>query len=174
MTKIIHSTERLLLANQFRILAKLNADGYQWERLVRIVEEGITSYYPEVFAAIGTEISPGTQQEVHNILTMFDHIYQVVEQLSSTEQKALEADLDYLKFTGFNRTHEGDHYGFLDFLITEDNKYRRLSKQINTYERRLDAYINMYKVYKSNRYSQQLTSNDLLKLIEVAKSTPDV
>lgn len=174
MRSCISNTERLLLVNQFRILSKLNADEYQWERLIRILEEGITSYYPEVFEVIKTEISPSIQEEIHNILTMFDHIYRAIEQLSNAEKKALEADLDYIKFTGFNRTHENDHYGFLDFLINEDNKYHRLSKQMHTDERKLDTYMNMYRVYKNIRNNQELTSKNLWKLIEVAKSTPDV
>mgnify|MGYP001296411787 CR=1 FL=1 len=55
--KTLSITERQILANQFKILSKLEDDNEFYERKVEILEEGYTGQYREIFVVSEKEIS---------------------------------------------------------------------------------------------------------------------
>lgn len=115
--------ERAILANQYRILEKLDpqrASDYAQSR--EIVESGYEFLYETIDPAIKTAaVPPEASQEVYSILDMFQALETSVRRMGSG------AETLSIAFEGFDGEHDEHHYGFAYFLRRKQGKWSELS-----------------------------------------------
>jgi uncharacterized protein YfbU (UPF0304 family) len=108
--------ERLTLANQFRMLEKLdleNADEYKKNR--DIIVNGYTIQYDEVLTEIDDEMSVEECRYVYDVLNMYRALIRSYEDLK--DKKDLTSD--NVKFRGFDANEESKQWAFTKHLQEE-------------------------------------------------------
>jgi uncharacterized protein len=102
--------ERLTLANQYKILEKVDSENEkQYSTLRKILEGGITFCYDRVFEDISEELGSEKSYFVVNVVNMFLALQYSFEQLE--DNKGLE-EADLL-FRGFDK-QDDDEWRFLE------------------------------------------------------------
>ena len=94
--------ERLILANQYRILSALNekeARHYGYPNRIPILESGFEDHYHEIFGSIAEPPSAEVCAEVADILNLFDAIYE------STNGQPLNLSASKVLATTHSTTH---------------------------------------------------------------------
>ena len=164
--KTLTITERQILANQFRILSKLEDDTEYYEKRAEIVENGYTGQYGEVFLVDQEETDYNICRETHDILNMFRYISNSIPNLTDEERESL--NLDKLTFKGFDANND-EHYHYASFMIEKLGKWAEHKEMyLNSHNSMtISAYRKMLPVYKkvldSNRYD--FNFDDLKDLI---------
>ena len=161
-------TERQILANQFRILSKLEDETEYYEKKAEIVENGYTGQYGEVFNVDQEEMDYNYCTETHDILNMFRYISNTIPNLTEEEKASL--NLNKLTFEGFDGNND-EHYHYTRFMIEKQGKWAEHkelylnshnSMTISNYRKML---LVCKKVLDSKRYD--LNFEDLKELISV-------
>lgn len=135
--------ERQILANQFKILSKIENDTHTYEMKIEILENGYTEMYFEVFDLNIDEIPIGVCEETTQILHMYRRINNTIAGLSETER--IDLDLEQIKFEGFDAQKDG-HYHYMNFLIDNMNLWPEYS----------DIYLNCHSPYQLSKYQRML------------------
>ncbi len=142
--------ERLILANQYKILSELSRlreDDYEAKRNLvnqEIFENGYEGEYQEVFQGYDEVISVDVSNETSAILTMYNRINDAVELLTSEEKSNLH--LDKIAFEGFD-ANNGDHYRYLLFITEKLDKWQKY-KNVN---------LNSHSIFSIKKYRSMLT-----------------
>ncbi|MGC2299507.1 MAG: YfbU family protein, partial [Acidobacteriaceae bacterium] len=104
MAITLSRTERLILANQFQILATLKPDeADNYSSLIEIAERGFSERYGDLFSGIhAEELSPEECAHVGRVLEMFWNLQDSVDQLEAPE----ELKADDVIFPGFDGNNE--------------------------------------------------------------------
>ena len=143
--RIDHLTEseRLLMANQFKILAKLAPEQEEdYLQKAEIVEAGYPDLYHELFSGLLEETPSEVCEETHEILTMYRAINNVISQLTDEQKEAL--NLRAIEFDGFDANHD-KHYYFMKFM---------LEKMDGMYEEYQGMYLNSHTATSLPRYKR--------------------
>jgi len=139
-------TERVLIANQNRILAFLDTnDSENYLLKAEIAEKGYEGLYEKLFESINEEVPKEICDETYEILTM----YQVINNLTSSllpEQKE-QVDMKKIRFEGFDLNND-KHYFFMKFIVEKTEQYEEYK----------DAYLNSNSISSLRKYRQMLTA----------------
>lgn len=163
------NTERVMLANQYRILAKLNNEdeetGY-YTKKAHIIEHGYEWYYDQILSVHET-VPTAISTETMDILMMFRQLDAYVAQLPGDQRATL--DLDKLKFDGFDGNND-PHYHFATFIIDKDDRFvERKGTYLNSHtSASIGKYRRMLPVYNERRAVGHLTLDDLMAIQDVA------
>jgi uncharacterized protein YfbU (UPF0304 family) len=137
--------ERLSLANQFRIRAKLEPnDAEDHNYSADILERGYELFYPEIFQHIYEPISAEDGNEVGDILTLY-------RLLQAAYSKGIPKPTEgYATFQGFDANND-DQYGFAAFWIKRPGSWDELkSAPPNSHSRgSLPIYRRMLVAWKA-------------------------
>ncbi len=148
-------TERLLLANQYAILASLNPDhASHYENLAEILLMGYEGLYDvHLFSTVENVVSREQCNVVFEILNMFRDFPKEISGLNDTEKKKLT-------FQGFDG-HQGPYLYFAKFLIERIGSYpeHKSLKLDNHGERKIESYMKMLDKYKEIKQAKQLWEN---------------
>lgn len=159
--------ERQILANQYRLLAKIEKDSY-YETLADILVSGYTGKYHEVFDVHQDEIPIEICEETSEILNMYRRIDVTIASLKQEEKEQL--NLEKLKFEGFDANNDS-HYHYGKFMI----------EKLNLWEEHKDIYFNSHSQFPLMKYKKMLeyhnnkielgnydiTFDDLIKMQEL-------
>jgi uncharacterized protein YfbU (UPF0304 family) len=164
--------ERILLVNQYRILAALYPDEKEsYERKEEILRRGYVAHYNGLEEWWGEEVSEARSEIVTNVLLLYDDL-----------QQAPEADKAgippfYLRFQGFSANEESDLYEYLLFYLDRyfGPKYTNLrepGQDMNSHVPMLRVYNPMLAVYDKFRGDQRflgrkLTRAEILEILKV-------
>jgi len=167
--KKLSITERQILANQFRILAKFDDGNNDYEGKAEILEKGYTGEYDSVFSSvIDKEVPFQICQETSEILQMYRVINNCIRSLSQEEQDSLE--LDRLEFNGFDGNHD-PHYHYMKFLVEKMNLWDEYKEtNLNSHSQYpLTKYRKMleYKKVVESHKRYDLTKDDLEKILRL-------
>ncbi len=141
--------DRVLLINQYRILAALSKDDEShYLELIQILEHGYEIFYSMVDEWISDDMPEEAGRFVLNVLDL----YRVVEDAKRSTRDTRLAEHDFGVFPGFDGNNESEYLGFCRFLIEKQGKFQEqeqyLSKNdgmnshmpmIQKYQRMLDA-----------------------------------
>lgn len=152
--------ERLLIANQFRILEKLypdEADYYSSNR--KVLERGYKLHYGEIFESFYEEMSERECKEVIDILDMYRAITFSYRDLSDKDEIREEE----IRFYGFDGNNEIRQYLYAKFFILELDRFNELTygqknPELNSHSQRIDKYKKMLIVWNSFNNSHSLTA----------------
>ena len=118
MTDIkLTSTERLILANQYKILSNIdNKYATSYDAQIKIVEAGIEGMYQILFENISESIfDKFATEETYQILEMY-------RQLEPDLSNSKIPDADKLKFEGFDGNND-KHYIIMSILVIDMGLY---------------------------------------------------
>ncbi|MFH1309971.1 MAG: YfbU family protein [Candidatus Omnitrophota bacterium] len=160
--------ERLILANQYEILATSNSKDKDKERSYlekkEIIEKGCLCEYEKLFESIQeNEMTEEKYQEVREILTMFNDIQWSYENLS--DKRGI--DEKEIIFKGFDLNLETGQYRYAEVFLNKSgtsNKFLpKRSRELNSHSPMLKKYRKMYSVWNaiSNRIPKGLNEEQI-------------
>lgn len=141
-------TERLILANQFKILAHLEPENESsYRENIEILEKGFSIFFDNLTMTMYDELSKEDGELVLDTLDLYRATFYF---------KKNGGDLHELKnteFMGFDGNYETEHLSFVEFLICTQGKYQELlndcpSKDFNSHTPmipRYTKYVNRWK-----------------------------
>ena len=129
----LSKVERLMLANQLRILEKVdseNADGYKKDR--DIIVHGYAIEYEDVFTEIYSEMSVEECRYVYDVLDLYRVLIRSYDELKDKEGLTP----DDVKFQGFDGNNESKRWAFAEHLKREGRWTESLSGYLNSHSMR--------------------------------------
>jgi uncharacterized protein len=128
----LSAVDRCSLILHHEVLASLTADPEEedggWDvryhrRMIKVLSEGFTAEYSDMFQAIRPELPQRECQLVHDILQMFGILERSMEALSDDERAGIGEPAEYaLRFRGFdfNDSREARLASYAQFLVSTD------------------------------------------------------
>jgi uncharacterized protein YfbU (UPF0304 family) len=156
---------RLLLVNQYRILAILDKDNASSHQInADILEEGHIGLYSSITDSLSNGSTAEVGEEVHQILTMFRVIDNSLASLDAGERQQL--DSKSLEFEGFDANEPEGHYSFARFIMSRLGLYQEHNPlDLNSHSGlSLPGYRAMLRIYKSFSNRSYLTAEQLQQL----------
>jgi uncharacterized protein len=160
--------ERLILANQYRILSALNvedASHYDYPNRIRILESGFEGHYHEIFGSIADPPAEELCANVADILNLFDAIYE------STDDQPPEP----LRFGGFDYNTEYEELEYAQFRYDRrgGGEFRHIPRPRNSHCPVIKGYLRMVKRRKERQMPYPFLQEHLEELIS-ALTTADL
>jgi uncharacterized protein len=166
--------QRLMLVNQYRILALLDpeqADYYN--RAATVIESGYQITLTDPFRHLSDPMSEDDCRLVYRILTMYTTLQQSYEAL---EDKAGLEPSDVV-FRGFDGNNEGEYLGYARFLMEQEDKYGHLKlvgKSLNSHAPVLPGYRRMVAVWepmqKALKVDGELTAEQIRTILDARRA----
>jgi len=164
--------ERLILANQYEILATLSSNDKDREKSYlerkKIVDEGYLYEYECLFESIQeNKMTEGEYQEVSEILTMYNDIQYSYKNLADKGG----IDEQEIIFEGFDMNLEAGQYCYTNFLLTKLGTDRQFlpkrSPDLNSHLPKLKKYRKMYAVWKAipNKIPKMLKKDQIKSIL---------
>lgn len=150
--------ERLILANQYRILSALNekdADYYHYPKIIQILESGFEDHYHEIFDSIAEPPPAEMCADVADILNLFTAIYE------STNGRPPEP----LRFEGFDHNTEYEALRYAQFLCDRPGGFKHIPRPENSHSSVMESYLRMVKRRKERKMPFDLSQEHLEDLI---------
>ncbi len=164
--------DRLVLANQFAILEKLDPKEAEWYAQSRdVLESGYELMYGAVFRSISDDTMSEEQcEEVNRIMFMFSHLKVVYDELPD------KSGVEEPHFEGFDGNGEDKELCFAQFCCDLRGGYKNIvpgEHVPNSHSARLGIYRRMLAVYDMERKDDKKLSKESLKKILAARVHAD-
>lgn len=161
--------ERLLLINQYEILAVIKPDeAHHYMQLSKILTEGYEIFYDTIDEWIDEGMSESESRFVLDVLDL----YRVIEDFKLKSQSAEIAAHSLSYFRGFDGNNEGSYLSFTRFLIedqgkfSEQRQYFPKNDRLNSHMTMVDNYRRMLHVWSGYGRSFDLTEEQVLAILE--------
>jgi uncharacterized protein YfbU (UPF0304 family) len=160
--------ERLILANQYKILEKLYPDeAEEYANCRKALEYGFSLNYGWLARLIFDEMTEDKCQEVIDILNMYRAItfsYRDIDDKS-------DIDTQWVKFQGFDGNEETDQYSYAVYFISDLKRFDELTydlemPDLNSHCPVLDDYRAMLAFWKSKGTPNAMNKDMLIELLE--------
>lgn len=162
--------DRLLLANQYAILAKLTdgqeAEGYETAR--KAVERGYSAFYE--YGDLSR--NPMTHEDCSQVGKIMD-MYFILQRSTEELDHADGIDDDRLPFPGFDGNNETPQYGYASFLVNDLDRYANLvieDDHLNSHRPMLEQYRRMLDEFEPRRRrtfgTQLLDREDVIAVLD--------
>ena len=160
--------ERLIIANQLKILEKLypeEAKGYSEHR--KAIEHGFKLHYSWLTECLHEEMPEAESREVLDILAMYSAItfsYKKAEDKEGLEESKI-------KFHGFDGNNEGNQFGYALYFIVDLGRYTELTggaeyPDLNSHGRiEIDDYKKMLNIWNQYEDKSSLTIAQIKELL---------
>lgn len=156
-------TERVILANQYRLLEALvpdEADYFAQRR--QIVEKGYAIHYSEIDQWFYDEMEPEASREVLDILNMFRALTKAARQNLSVGAK--------LNFEGFDGNEEAAEFGYVTFLIETLGRFTEIDiNELNSHWPMLERYRAMLAEWRECKEKYELTQAEIDRIAAAAE-----
>jgi hypothetical protein len=161
-------TERVIIANQFKILEKLypeEAEYYSNHR--RALECGYKLHYADIVENFYDEMSEEECREVIDILDMYraltDSYNRLPDKAGINERE--------IRFAGFDGNEETSQYLYAQYFIVDLDRFQELTygqihPDLNSHWPKLDKYRAMLEVWKPIGDRHNLNSNQIRAILE--------
>lgn len=162
-------TERITLANQFRILTKIDPDyahHYSLEDKIKILEGGFEGQYGQIYGRfMENHLSPEDCKLVEK--TMLLHSW-----LMDWEGKT-NIDVSEFRQVQFDVNNETDHYSFAKFLYERSPEgYQGVIGVVDAHRPTLHRWRRMVKAWEDKQYSTD-SEADVSSIITAGTSTTE-
>lgn len=140
----LEKKDRLILINQYKILAKLETnDAHYYKELVEILENGYEIFYSLLDQWIDEEMPRNKSRFVLDILDL----YRAIEDLKRKTKDERLLTHSYGNFRGFDGNNESEYLGFTRFLIEIQGKFQE-QKQYYYENDHLNSHCPMTQKYE--------------------------
>ncbi len=137
--------DRVVLINQYRILAALNPnDNGRYEELIEILESGYQIFYSMVDEWISEDMAESEGRLVLDIL----NLYRGIEDLKRTTQDERLSQHRLAYFRGFDGNEETQYMAFARFVIETQGKFQE-QKQYLIKNDNLNSHMPMVDTYRA-------------------------
>jgi uncharacterized protein len=167
MTLELTPAERVIIANQCRILEKLYPEESDfYARWRNAIESGYQMDYDDGAPWLDSGLPARECQEVWDILKMFDQMmfaYDLLQDKSGIEPYSVQ-------FHGFDGNNECAHLGYADHIINKMDRFQRLKDcgdSLNSHSQVLDTYRRMLEVWRPME-GRQLTKEQIVAITTAA------
>jgi uncharacterized protein YfbU (UPF0304 family) len=162
-TVMLTQVERLALVNQYKVLQALHKDDdylvKHYQALEEIFAHGYVELYGEAFGQLSDETPMKVSDEVISILEMHQAM------LTSLGQIPKPADLERVKFRGFDANSESEQFRFAKFFTEEGDKYRAI-QIFNSHMPTLERYRRMLAEWEHFGRRLQLTKPQIESILD--------
>lgn len=139
----ITKRDRLILINQYRILANLDkSEAERYEELISILENGYSIFYSQLDEWISDEMP---EEEGRFVLGVLD-LYRAIEDVKRASKDSRLLAHAYSFFRGFDGNSETEHMSFCRFLIEKQGKFQE-QKQYLPKNDNLNSHMPMTEKY---------------------------
>jgi len=156
-------TERVILANQYRLLEVLvpdEADYFAQRR--EIVEKGYAIHYSEIDQWFYEEMEPEASRDILDILNMFRAISNAAHRKLSVSAK--------LTFEGFDGNEESSEFGYVTFLVETLKRFTEINaNQLNSHCPMLKRYRAMLAEWRECKVEYELTQAEVDRIAAAAE-----
>ena len=164
--------ERLLLANQYQILSKLDPEDASHDMLREALENGYEAAYQDV---LSLRILDGLSVDECRFVQEAMDLYWTL-QLSYEELEAkAEIEESRTEFTGFDDNHETPYMAYARYLVEKERRFPslKLSRDpFNSHTPMLEHYRRQIDLWKLMDQKRILTLEDMATILEV-RGGPD-
>ncbi|HEX3682227.1 MAG TPA: YfbU family protein [Bryobacteraceae bacterium] len=162
----LSKVERLILANQFRILEKIDPDEARDSQMaLEILRNGYTLDYESLVSHFDKEVSEATCREVRDILDLYRALKKALRELPEGTLTEKEAT-----FKGFDGNEETEHYSYVLFLIEVQRKWgESATAELNSHCPMLERYRPMLEQWKRCPKKWDLTAEDIGRILETER-----
>jgi uncharacterized protein YfbU (UPF0304 family) len=163
-------TERIIIANQFKILAKLYPeDAVRYIHFREALENGYKLHYAEIVKPYKNEMPEEECMEVINILDMYSALTHSYNRL----QETTGVNGDEILFDGFDSNDETHQYLYANYVIKDLERFSILisgqsSPDLNSHSKRLGKYRKMLSVWKSYNKEYNLNLKQIRDILDAA------
>ncbi|RMC99885.1 hypothetical protein EAY64_06145 [Aquitalea palustris] len=143
----ITDAERLILANQYQILAELevlnkHGDGKEYSELSNDLRDGYSFFYDGFFdAVLSNVLDKDDESFVLNTLDLFSTLKASYDELDKAQQAEIYAK--GISFDGFDGNHETELLGFVDALAKHNRFFTILDGKMG-----LNSHAPMVSIYQ--------------------------
>jgi uncharacterized protein YfbU (UPF0304 family) len=137
----ISLNDRIILANQYRILELLDQDSAgHHSNLRKALEDGYTLHYKDLAGGFGTELGEEECREVISILQMYRALSSSYEHLTDKG----EISPQQVEFPGFDGNDETKQFSYAGYLVDDLGNWREFQgRDLNSHFAMLPRYRNM-------------------------------
>jgi uncharacterized protein YfbU (UPF0304 family) len=163
----LSKTERLMLANQYRILeVVVPEEAAYYAKMREALEEGYVSAYEQVFENVDDGLSEEDCRFVGDTLAVYDALQLCYDNLS--DKSGIDEGL--LLFPGFAGNYEARHLGYCQFVVKKEKRFegvRLLGNNYNSPARMIPLYANMIAKHKEFGERSQLRWSECQSILDV-------
>ncbi len=165
----ISKRDRLILINQYKILASLNKDEAEYyQELISILESGYAIFYSQLDEWISDEMP---QQEGRFVLDVLD-LYRAIEDVKRASKDNRLLAHNYSYFRGFDGNNETGYMSFCRFLIEiqgkfqEQRQYLLKNDNLNSHMPMIDKYSRMLEEAKKLPNKWSMSIDEALRILD--------
>ncbi len=169
--------DRIKLAQNFQILAKLYPDESAWyNNAAEVLRSGYELLYDEIFQGVYDDkdvLDEKTSLYVMEVLAMYDNMNYAMTRL---KDKPDVSEYD-LKFPGFDGNNEPTLLGFANFFCRTRNAFERVlvdGRILNSHMPTGDLYERMLTAYRLSEDKNRLTGKDIERILEAQPYPKDI
>lgn len=119
--------DRIILANQYKILSKLDVDSSEkYEELVEILENGYEIFYNQIGGWISND---HPEEDGRFVLDILD-LYRAIDDLKRKTKDDRILNHIYSIFRGFDGNNEAEELSFCRFLVIKQGKFQEQKKYL--------------------------------------------
>jgi len=160
------NAQRLILSNQYLLMAKLDPDNsLKYQRLQTIVESGYELQMKELNKEFGCLIEEECR-EIINIMEMHHAMQESHKMLNDDE--AEKVDQRRLQFLGFDCASEAQQVNYVRFLVDSEGLYQQFDKGehcFNSQVPMLEKYRRMQATWSECPRQYHLSSAELNQIL---------
>jgi uncharacterized protein len=161
--------DRVILINQYRILAALNPDeSDHYKELISILEHGYNIFYSKVDEWISDDMPSSAGKFVLNVLGL----YRAIEDFKRTYTGDSFSKEYFRFFRGFDGNNETEYLSFTRFLIetqgkfSEQRAYLKENDNLNSHMPTATKYKGMLNKWMAFNESYTLTEAQVLEILK--------
>jgi uncharacterized protein len=167
----LQKKERLLLINQYKILAALDkSEESHYLELIEILERGYSIFYSVIDEWVAEDMP---EEEGRFVLEVLD-LYRAIEDVKRSSKDSQLIGHTYSVFPGFDGNNESEYLGFCRFLIDKQGKFQEQKQYLqkndgmNSHMPMVEKYQRMLEEKKSisSAGSWRLTVEQALKVLD--------
>lgn len=165
---VLDKKDRILLINQYKILAALNIEERDhYQELIEILENGYSIFYSNIDYWVSEEMSSDEGRFVLDILDL----YRAIEDLkrSSKDEKITSHPNSF--FRGFDGNNETEYMGFCRFLIETQGKFQEQkpylikNDNLNSHMPMIPKYTRMLRKKEELGISFRITPDEAIQIM---------
>jgi uncharacterized protein YfbU (UPF0304 family) len=156
----ISPVQRLILANQYRILSAVAPRAANYEEFIEILESGYEGEYDRVLARVEpNRLSAEDCALVNDTLLMMSWLLHY--------RRKTNAKLDEFARPGFDAHTEHDHLSYARFLLKRAGRrgFPGIKDVVDSHGARLERYRSMVKAWQVSEDLLELTAADIARIL---------
>ena len=161
--------DRIILINQYKILAALDTDDRShYKELIDILENGYSIFYNMIDQWVGDDMP---SEEGRFVLDVLD-LYRAIEDFKRSTKNSPIASHAYSFFRGFDGNNETQYMGFCRFLIETQGKFQEQkpyllkNDNLNSHMPMIPKYSRMLQKRAELNIDFSLTADDAIQILD--------